>query len=566
VLRSVQNVKDILSKNAELTARLQVSQEHNRQLKERLEAVEQAHAQLKGDHSHTVERNVLLEEEVRWFKEQFFGRSSQKSSSDISADQKMLFNEAEVLAAIEAAEAAQAARSTTIQAHERKRHSGGREAIPAHLPRKDIPHDLPNAHKYCEHEGVCWAMDCIGEEVSERYHYEAPKVWVERHVRPKWSCPRCHGGVHIAPCPAHILPKTNASASLLAYLIGSKFADGLPIYRVCQQLERQDVPLSPGTAGTWVNAIGEKVLPLIHLMHEELLSYPFIQMDETYLQVVRSDKAPSSDHYMVVRAAGPPGRRIILFNHERSRTTQALRNLLIGPQGAYRGKLLTDGLEQYDTVAEALGVLHFGCLQHCRTYYHKAAKVTELPSGQNLARVAINEYIGKVYAVERQIKALREEREHVGETLPLERVLQLRQEKSAPVMAAFKDWVEQLLPGVPPKSALGKALSYTTNQWPKLVRHLEHPEVPVDNNYLENQIRPFALGRRAWLFAETEQGAKASANLYSLVSCARVNGLEPYAYLRHLLEEIPMASTAEALEALLPWNVKPDLQSRRVAA
>jgi transposase len=566
VLRSVQNVKDILSKNAELTARLQVSEEHNRQLKQCLEAVEQAHAQLKGDHSHTVERNVLLEEEVRWFKEQFFGRSSQKSSSDISTDQKMLFNEAEVLAAIEAAEAAQAARSTTIQAHERKRHTGGREELPAHLPRKDIPHDLPNAHKYCEHEGVCWAMDCIGEEVSERYHYEAPKVWVERHVRPKWSCPRCHGGVHIAPCPAHILPKTNASASLLAYLIASKFADGLPIYRVCQQLERQDVPLSPGTAGTWVNAIGEKVLPLINLMHEELLSYPFIQMDETYLQVVRSDKAPGSDHYMVVRAAGPPGRRIILFNHERSRTTQALQNLLIGPQGAYRGKLLTDGLEQYDTVAEALDLQHFGCLQHCRTYYHKAAKVTELPSGQNLARVAINEYIGKVYAVERQIKALREQREGAGESLPLERVLKLRQEKSAPVMAAFKAWVEQLLPGVPPRSALGKALSYTMNQWPKLVRHLDHPEVPVDNNYLENQIRPFALGRRAWLFAETEQGAKASANLYSLVSCARVNGLEPYAYLRHLLEELPMASTAEALEALLPWNVKPALQSRRVAA
>jgi transposase len=566
VLRAVQNVKEILGKNAELNARLQVSEEHNRELRQRLEAIEQAHAQLKGEHSQTLERNVLLEEEVRWFKEQFFGRSSQKSSFEVSADQKMLFNEAEVLAAIEAADAAHAARSTRIPAHERKRHSGGREAIPEHLPRKDITHDLPNAHKFCEHEGVCWAMERIGEELSERYHYEAPKVWVERHVRPKWSCPRCHDGVHIAPCPAHILPKTNASASLLAYLIASKFADGLPIYRVCQQLQRQEVPLSPGTAGTWVNAIGEKVLPLIHLMHEELLSYPFVQMDETYLQVVRSPKSPSSDHYMVVRAAGPPGRRIILFHHERSRTTQALQNLLIGPQGPYRGKLLTDGLEQYDTVATALNLQHFGCLQHCRTYYHKAAKVTETPSGQNLARVAINEYIGKVYAVERQIKALREDCERAGTVLPLETVAKLRREKSAPVMAAFKDWVDQLLPGVPPKSALGKALSYTTHQWPKLVRHLEHPDVPVDNNYLENQIRPFALGRRAWLFAETEYGAKASANLYSLVSCARVNGLEPYAYLAHLLEELPAASTAEALEALLPWNVKPALQTRRAAA
>jgi transposase len=243
-----------------------------------------------------------------------------------------------------------------------------------------------------------------------------------------------------------------------------------------------------------------------------------------------------------VRAPGPPGRRIILFNYEPSRTVAALQNLLIGPQGPYTGKLLTDGLELYDTVAEALKLVHLGCIQHCRTYYHKAAKVTEVPSGKNLARVAIDEYIGKVYAVERHIKDLREEREKSGVTLPLETVLKIRQERSAPVMAAFKDWVETLRPGVPPTSSLGKALSYTMNQWPKLVRHLDHPELPVDNNYVENQIRPFAQGRRVWLFAQTQQGARASANLYSLVSCVRVNGIEPYAYLRCRKPALPMHS------------------------
>jgi len=399
-------------------------------------------------------------------------------------------------------------------------------------------------------------MERIGQETSERYHYEPPQVWAERQIRPKWSCARCHQGVHIAPCPPQILPKSNASASLLAYLVASKFVDGMPIYRMCHQLKRQQVDLSPGVAGTWVNAVGEAVLPLINLMHEALLSESFVQMDETYLQVVRSEKAPASDHYMVVRAAGPPGRRIILFNYEPSRTVAALQSLLIGPQGPYTGKLLTDGLELYDTIAEALKLVHFGCLQHCRTYYHKAAKVTELPSGKNLARMAIDEYIGKVYAIERHIKELREGREKSGTTLPLETVLKIRQERSAPVMAAFKDWLEKLLPGVPPTSALGKALSYTMNQWPKLVPFLDHPDVGVDNNYLENQIRPFAQGRRVWLFAQTQQGARASANLYSLVACARVNGLEPYAYLRYLFEELPKATTAEGLEDLLPWNVK----------
>ena len=203
--------------------------------------------------------------------------------------------------------------------------------------------------------------------------------------------------------------------------------------------------------------------------------------------MVRSDKAPSCDHYMVVRAAGPPGRRIVLFNYEASRTTEALQNLLVGPEGPYRGKLLTDGLELYDTVAENLKLVHLGCLQHCRSYFHKAAKVTELPSGRNLARVAIEDYIRQVYGIERQIKALREEYEGRGETLPLEIVLKLRREKSAPVMAAFKKWIDELLPGVPPKSALGKALSYTAGQWTKLSQFLEQPDAPVDNNYLRTK-------------------------------------------------------------------------------
>jgi transposase len=552
VLPQIKHAKELLEKNAELAARVKLSDEQLQRLQQKNE--------------HLSERLMLLEEEVRWYKEQFFGRSSQKSPVEMAAEQKLLFNEAEVLAAIEAADAAHEARTTTIPAHERKRHSGGREVIPAHLPRKDIVHDLPNDQKHCEHEGVCWAMERIGEEVSERYHYEPPKVWVERHVRPKFCCSKCHEGVHIAPCPVTILPKSNASASLLAALITGKFVDGMPIYRVCQQLQRQDVRLSPGTAGSWVNAVGEAALPLINLMHEELLAQPFVQMDETYLQVLKSEKAPATDHYMVVRAAGPPGRRIILFTYEPSRTVETLKSLLIGPQGPYTGKLLTDGLELYDMVAEALSLTHLGCLQHCRTYYHKAAKVSELPSGRNLARVAIEDYIGKVYAVERHIKELREGRERSGGMLSLDAVLKIRKERSAPVMGAFKEWADNLLPGVPPTSALGKALSYTLKQWPKLVRHLEHPEVPVDNNYLENQIRPFAQGRRAWLFAHNPYGAASSANLYSLVACARVNGLEPYAYLLHLLEELPKATTAEALEALLPWNVKPVLRAHRAAA
>ena len=554
----------LLDQNAELSARLKVSEESLRQLRE-------AHEQLQVQHRQTLERKGLLEEEVRWLKGQLYGRSSERlTDSGVSADQRMLFNEAEVLAAIEAAEAAEEQRTTTVAAHERKArpHSGGREPIPAHLPRKEILHDPPAQEKWCthEHEGVCWARQRIGEEVSERYHFEPAKVWVERHVYPKYACGHCHQGVTVAAAIKNILPKSNASASLLAHVVTSKFDDGLPIFRICRQLERQEVRLTPGTVGTWVNTVGsETVMPLINLMNDDLLAESLVQMDETYLQVLQSEKAPSSEHYMVVRAAGPPGRRIVLFTYAPSRTAVALKDLLIGSDGPFRGKLLTDGLELYDIVTESLGLQHFGCLQHCRTYYHKALKVTELPSGRALARVAMEDYLGKVFKTEREIKDLREQRERAGGTLELDEVLKLRREKSAPVLAAFKRWVEDLLPGVPPQSALGKALAYTTKQWPKLMRHLEHPDVPAHNNYIENIIRPFSQGRRVWLFANNPFGATASANLYSLVATARANGLEPGAYLNFLFENLPAAETVAALEALLPWNARGCLPTTRRA-
>ena len=194
MLGPIKNVQEILAKNAELTARLKVADEQNRRLQEENQRLQS----LEPQNKHLSERVLLLEEEVRWFKEQYFGRSSQKSASQSSPDQRMLFNEAEVLAAIDEAEAAHAARTTQISAHERKRGDGGREPIPEHLPRKQIVHDLPNPQKYCEHEGTCWEMDCIDREVSERYHYESPKIWVAQHVRLKravWplppGCPHC---------------------------------------------------------------------------------------------------------------------------------------------------------------------------------------------------------------------------------------------------------------------------------------------------------------------------------------------------------------------------------------
>lgn len=556
---AVENAREKQRKSAELAARLKLSEEHNRQLREenlKLKALAEENERLKAQNSHYCERAVLLEEEVRWLKAQVFGRTNDKLASDTNADQQLLFNEAEVLAAIEAADAAHARRTTKIAAHERE-HSGGRKAIPKSFPRIIIPHGLPESEQYCPDCADHPALKCIGMEISERYRYEQPKILVEQHQRLKFACQCCHIGVKIAPNPPQLLPKTMASGSLLAHLITAKFVDGLPLYRISRQLERSGMDLSPGTAGTWVNLVGgEKIVPLINLMNETLLQAPFLHMDETYLKVLKSDKAVDSTHYMVVRAGGPPDQRIILYNYEPSRTAEALKRLLIGPDGPYAGRLLSDGLELYDHVTEALKLLHFGCLQHCRAYYIKAKKVSELPSSRSLAQVAIEDYFRKVYAVETEITTRREEYASRGERLPLETVLQLRQDKSAPLMRALKQWVDELLPGVPPKGALGKALAYTTSQWTKICRFLDYPDMPVDNNYCEQQIKSFVTGRKAWVFCDSKVGATASANLYSLVMTARANGVEPFAYLSYVFEQLPTATTVEALEALLPWNVK----------
>jgi transposase len=559
----------LADKNTELTVRLKVSEEQIqllRQETERLKPLEHTCEQLRAELKQKTERTVLLEEEVRWLKAQYYGRSTQTSdAAEQNPDQTLLFNEAQVLAAIEAAEEAHRQRTTKVDAHERKRSAdSGRKAIPEHFPRIMIEHDLPAEQKLCTKCAVPHPLTRIGQESRECYRFEPPKVSVEQHIRPTYVCEARHEAPITAPAPPVILPKSMASPSLLAHVIKSKFDLGLPLYRVSKDLRRYRMDVGAGTLGTWVNTIGgEKVVPLCNLMNETLFTAAFMHIDETPLQLLRSDKAVGSDHYIVVRAGGPPGKRIILYDYIASRTTEALKQLFVGFDGAYQGKFISDGLERYDDIAAELKLLHFGCMQHCRTMFFKARKVSQLPSSRTLANAAIEDYIRLLYEVERQIKALREQYAGRGEALPLESVLALRQQKSKPILEKFKAWVAELLPGTPPNSALGKALGYTTRQWPKLIRYVDHAEIPIDNNYIERQIKHYATGRKSWLFSYDAGGAQASANLFSLVMTCRANDVEPYAYLNYLFEHLPAASTVEQVEALLPWNVKAVLDEQK---
>ena len=491
------------------------------------------------------ERIGLLEEENRWLKSQLFGRSSEKSAAaDISPDQAWLFNEAEALAQA----AAIASESVTIPTHERQKR--GRKELSADLPRVEIVHDLPEAEKVCATDGT--ALVRIGEQVAEQLDYQPAKLRVLRHIRPQYACPCCKMGVHCAPVPVQLLPKSLATPSLLAQITTAKFVDGLPLYRQEAQFHRLGVPLGRATMAGWMIKLGAThVVPIINLLNECLLEAPLIHCDETGLQVLKSDKAPTSDHWMWVRAAGPPGRRIILFDYDASRGGAVPLRLLQG----YRGILLTDGYEAYGKVAQTLNIVHAGCLAHARRKFEEARKAS---AADGQARVAL-EFIRELYRIERSLT------DREPPCKPEER-LRVRAEQSASVMHQFHAWLEVLAPKVLPQSLLGKAVHYTLGQWPKLSVFLTHADVPLDNNRCENAIRPFVIGRKGWMFSDTVPGARASANLYSLVETAKANGIEPHAYLAHLFERLPFASNVEDFEALLPWNVKSALPTSHLHA
>lgn len=492
-------------------------------------------AALEASTSAKDERLKLIEEENRWLKAQLYGRSSEKrTAEDRNALQVELFNEIEAIAEAQP----DAPETITIPAHDRARR--GRKKLSADLPRVEVAHDLDAADKFCPFDGT--PLERIGEETAEQLEYIPAQIRVLKHIRPKYACPCCRQGVHIAPVPPALFPKSMATPSLLAHIATTKFVDGVPLYRQEPQFERLGVPLGRGTMALWMIRLGGTFLvPLINLLNDLLLAESVIHCDETPLRVLKSDKAPTAEHWMWVRAAGPPGRRIVLFDYDPSRGGAVPLRLLDG----FHGTLVTDGWQAYDAVAQTLQLTHAGCMAHSRRKFDEARKAGS-PDGHS--KVALD-FIGKLSLIERPLW----DRE---QPMTAEQRVTIRRQRSAPVMAEFHDWLTALVPKAPPESKLGKAISYTMGQWPKLNVFLTHGDVPLTNNRVENAIRPFAVGRKGWLFSDTVKGAVASANLYSLVETAKANGIEPHAYLTFVFERLPRIKTVEDYEALLPWNVK----------
>jgi len=467
-----------------------------------------------------------LEEIIRTFQRKTFSGSSEQ----VSSAQLGLFNEAE-----EVAEAVEEA-AVTVKPHTRQRR--GRPALPPELPREEIVYDLAEADKICPHDGQ--ALERIGEETSEQLDIIPAQVKVIRHIRLKYACPCCQAHVATADKPAQPLGKSMAAPGLLAYIATAKYVDALPLYRQTAQFERLGIQLDRTTLANWMVKCGALVQPLVNRLTELILEQPVIGMDETTVQVLdEPDKPAQSTSYMWVMGAGPPDQRMRVFHYAPSRSGSVPTLLLDG----FKGALMVDGYTGYGAACRTYGIERLGCWAHARRKFFEASKLqAKGKTGRPDQALAL---IAKLYRVERETQELTPEQRHA-----------LRQERSVPVIETLETWLNKALPRVAPKTKLGEALHYLEAQWPALIGYLNDGRYPIDNNAIENAIRPFALGRKNWLFSKSPAGARASANLYSLIETAKGHKLEPYAYLRHVFKELPLVETVDDIDALLPNAVK----------
>ena len=506
--------------------------------------MEQTHRDLAKVTELEIE-NKLLREEVRLLKAKLFGRSSESKKALSPDEQPNLFCVSE----LESDESEQASAEETVT-YTRRKPRGKRKPIPDHFPRREVLHDISDEEKQC----ACGAKRTrIGEETSEQIDLIPAKVEVIRHVRPKYACPDCeglestNGAVVIAPAPESMIPKSLAGPGLLADVITAKFADAIPFYRHEKRLARLGIELSRTVMCQWAEKVADRCRPLIELMKRTALSLPYLQIDETPIRVHGEEgKANTTQSYMwAIRGAPRDGPQVMLYFYSPTRSADFAKTLLL----EYQGLVHTDGYSGYGFLEKVPGVAHLGCWTHARRKFSETILATKKGKGgkkQSKAHRVLS-YFGKLYQHEREADAAGMKGDSRAE---------LRRTKSVPIAQALKAELDALHPKVPPNSTLGKAIGYTRNQWPKLMRCLEHGEARLDTNLVENAIRPLVLGRKNWLHSGCPKGAESNAILFSMIETAKVNGWEPYAYLRFLFDRLPQTAP-EAYESLLPYIAKP---------
>ena len=489
--------------------------------------------------SSLEDRIKILEEELRLERMKRFGNSSEK----VNPLQPELFEELEQDTTDELDEPEEAL-EVTVPEHTRK--SKGRKAIDPSLPRETIIHDISDEEKQC----ACGTeMVVIEEVISERLVIIPEKLIVERHIRLKYGCRNCEGSgdedkptFRVAPAPPSLMPGSIMTGSLLAYILINKFADYLPFYRQEKRFKRFGAPISRQNMSNWTIKAYQRLKSLNDVMKKQIKTGSYLQMDETTIKVHGEEgKTDTSNSYIWVTRGGPEKSGVALYEYDRSRSAKYIKEFTEG----FSGFIQSDGYKGYDSVFKNSDkITHVGCLAHARRQIYDAYKASKQMSKSN---TVINK-IQKIYNIEKNLRK---------KSLTPDQFVIDRKTLAEPLLEDLKDWLDKKATNIRPTSGLGKAINYTLGQWDKIINYLGCAELTPDNNAAERVVKPFVMGRKNFLFAGSTEGADAMCFFYSLIETAKLNGLNPYAYLKWLFDNAPLQDNDD-FEHLAPWNCDPE--------
>jgi len=399
-----------------------------------------------------------------------------------------------------------------------------RTALPAHLPRVEIEHEPESTACGCGCQ-----MKRIGEDVSEKLDYTPGTFTVERHVRGKWACVACQKLVQ-APVPAQIIDKGIPTSNLLANVLVAKYGDHLPLYRLEEIYAREGVPLPRSTLAQWVGQCGVQLQPLVEALKAEMLAHTVLHADETPVEMLKPGTGKTHRAYLWAYSPGVfEPMKAVVYDFAQSRSGEHARAFL----GDWRGSLICDDYGGYKA-SFASGITEVGCMAHARRkFFELHANGSSQIAGQAL------QTIGLLYDIERQTQDLTAEDRQA-----------IRQDKSRRIADALHDWMLAQRGQVANGGATAKALDYSLKRWQALTRFIDDGRLPIDNNWIENQIRPIAIGRKNWLFAGSLLAGQRAAAVMSLIQSAKLNGHDPYAYLRDVLRRLPTHKASQIGELL----------------
>lgn len=467
-------------------------------------------------------RNQALNFEVARLKRWRFGSSSESLDANTQAvlfDAILADTLLEDVAAQEAAKPAPALPSNKRQAH--------RQALPANLPRIDHHHELETTHCACGQ-----AFKRIGEEVSEQLDCVPAQFFVLRHIRGKYACACCQT-IQAAAMPAQMIDKGIPAPGLLAQVAVAKHDDHLPLYRQTEIYTRSGVHIPRSSMAQWLGICGVRLMPLVALLKAYILSHGVVHVDETPVSLLAPGKGKTKKAYVwVYRTTNFECKRAVYYDFCKDRSGEHPRRVLAD----FHATMVTDDYAGYHALHRR-GVTAALCWAHARRKLFEAHRDTaSVIAGQAVALIA------KLYEIEREVRELAPQQRHL-----------LRQQRSKPIVEALHAWLVAKRQALAKADITARAIDYSLSNWGALIRFLDDGNVPIDNNAAENSIRPLAIGRRNWLFVGSQQAGERAGNILSLIESAKLNGHDPWAYLKDVFERLPTLKNRDLVQ-LLPHN------------